>query len=415
LYHAFSFFLMGSMMGRKAASELKALAVGRIAEPGLHFVGVVPGLALNVTASGARSWILRAMVGGKRRDMGLGGYPAVTLADAHRLARDAREKISFGADPIAERLAARSELAAARVRDKTFSECAALFLAGRADGWRNAKHRAQWESTLATYAAPHMGTLLVRDVDTPHVMAALRPIWTTKTETAARVRGRIEAVLDWATVQKLRSGDNPARWKGHLEHLLPAPAKVATVAHHTALPIDDVPPFMSALRAMPGTAARALEFAVLTAARSGEVRGATWAEIDFVNSTWRIEAARMKAGKPHEVPLSAGALEVLKSFSRGADSEIIFTGQQGRPLSDMALTAVMRRMKIDAVPHGFRSSFRDWAAERTDAPRQVMEHALAHKLPDPTEAAYARSTLFKRRAALMQQWDEFCSGAAGIH
>lgn len=391
----------------KTAIELKALDVQRLTEPGLYFVGVVPGLALQVLPSGARSWVLRVMVAGKRRDMGLGGYPAVTLAQARDLARAAREKVKSGIDPIEESRAARSAQAASRAAALTFEQCALRYIEANASGWKNAKHAQQWRNTLEQHAFPVMGKLLVRDVALSHVLAVLEPIWQTKTETASRLRGRIETVLAWATVRKYRQGDNPAQWRGHLDKLLPKPSKVADVEHHAALPIGSMGAFMASLRAADGMGARALEFVILTATRSGEVRGATWPEIDLEAKVWTIPAERMKAGKEHRVPLCDAAVALLKALPRMAGTEVVFPGTKGQPLSDMTLAAVMRRMKVDAVPHGFRSTFRDWAGERTNHPREVIEHAMAHRLKDKAEAAYQRGDLFEKRRRLMGDWAAF--------
>jgi len=393
----------------KATIELNPVEVKRLTVPGLYFVGVVPGLALQVLPSGARTWLLRIMVAGKRRDMGLGGYPAVTLAQAREKAREAREKVKQGIDPIEEGRAARSALAATRAAALTFEQCARKYIEAHKTGWKNAKHAGQWVNTLEQYAFPTLGSLLVRDVGLSQVLAVLEPIWQTKTETASRLRGRIEAVLDWATVRTYRSGDNPARWRGHLDKLLPKPAKVAKVEHHRAVPVGEVGAFLVKLREQAGMGARALEFAIVTAARSGEVRGATWAEIDTAAKVWTIPAARMKAGKEHRVPLSAGALALLAALPRMAGTDYVFSAPRGGALSDMTLSAVLRRMNADAVPHGFRSTFRDWAGERTAHPREVIEHALAHLLKDKAEAAYQRGDLFEKRRHLMDDWAGFLS------
>lgn len=391
----------------KAATELKALDVQRLTAPGLHFVGVVPGLALQVLPSGGRTWILRAMVAGKRRDMGLGGYPAVTLAQARELARAARERIKAGHDPVTEAKAARSAQAASRATALTFQQCAEKYIAAHKSGWKSEKHAQQWTNTLDQHAYPTLGQMLVRDVGLSHVLAVLEPIWQTKTETASRLRGRIESVLDWATVRKYREGENPARWRGHLDKILPKPAKVAKVEHHAAMPVDDVAAFLGRLQTQEGMGARALEFTILTASRSGEVRGATWTEIDLKAKVWTIPAERMKAGKEQRVPLSAQAVEVLQALPRVAETNIVFPGAKGQPLSDMTLTATLRRMEIDSTVHGFRSTFRDWAGERTSHPREVIEHALAHQLKDKAEAAYQRGDLFEKRRRLMDDWAAF--------
>jgi len=347
------------------------------------------------------------MVAGKRRDMGLGGYPSVTLAQARDLARAAREKVKAGIDPIEEGRAARSAQAATRAAALTFEQCAAKYIEANKAGWKNDKHTQQWGNTLAQHAFPVMGKLLVRDVALSHVLAVLEPMWQTKTETASRLRGRIESVLDWATARKYRSGENPARWRGHLDKLLPRPSRVAKVEHHTALPIDEVGAFLARLRQLDGMGARALEFAILTACRSGEVRGATWTEIDADAKTWTIPAERMKAGKEHRVPLSDAALALLKALPTMAGTDVVFPGTKGQPLSDMTLTAVLRRMEVGATAHGFRSTFRDWAGERTAHPREVIEHALAHQLKDKAEAAYQRGSLFDKRRRLMDEWAAF--------
>lgn len=393
-------------MSRKA-TELGALAVSRLRDPGLHAVGGVSGLYLQVTASGARTWILRATMGGKRRDMGLGGYPDVTLAEAREKAREARAKIEQGIDPILERERALSLLKAEQAKSMTFEAACKALIDAKIDEWRNAKHRAQWSSSLETYAYPVIGKLQVGDVGQAHVLSVLQPIWKDKTETANRLRGRIEQVLDWAKVRGFREGENPARWRGHLDKLLPAPAKIARVVHHKALPIDAMPGFMAALRQRKGIAPRALEFLVLTAARSGEVRGATWQEIDMDAAVWTVPADRMKAGKEHRVPLSPQALALLAGLPRVHGIELVFPAPRGGQLSDMALTALMRRMELDAVPHGMRSTFRDWTAERTNYPREVAEMALAHTIGNAVEAAYRRGDLFTKRAEIMFEWARF--------
>lgn len=397
----------------KKARELSALEVGRLKAAGMHAVGGVSGLQLQITDAGARSWILRATVGSRRRDMGLGGFPDVTLAQAREKARAAREQIAAGIDPIEAGRAARSALIASQISAKTFEQCAHAFIDAKEAEWRNPKHRDQWESTLKTYAFPKLGSMLVRDIALPHIMSVLEPIWTTKTETASRLRGRIESVLDWATVRGYRQGDNPARWRGHLDKVLAKPSKVAKVEHHAALDVDSVSAFISALRKMEGMGARALEFAILTAARSGEVRGATWDEIDIKARIWTVPADRMKASKEHRVPLSKAVLKLIEALPRLEDSPYVFAAPRGGMLSDMSLSAVMRRMEVDAVPHGFRSTFRDWAAERTAYPGEVVEMALAHTIGDKVEAAYRRGDLFDKRRRLMEEWATFCAQPSG--
>lgn len=395
-------------MPRKA-QELGALAVSRLSAPGTYAVGGVAGLVLQVSSSGARSWILRTMVATKRREIGLGGFPDVTLSKAREKARELRAQVAEGVDPIEARKTARSRLAASQASAITFEDATGRYIAAHEAGWRNAKHAAQWRSSLANYAFPVLGSMLVQDIALPQVLEVLEPIWKEKTETAVRVRGRLEAVLDWSTARGYREGLNPARWRGHLDKLLAAPSKVAKVEHFAALPADALPAFMKDLRAREGISARALEFVVLTAARSGEVRGATWAEIDLDAATWTIPGDRMKAGKEHRVPLTAAAVSLLQALPRITDVDTVFPSSRKAALSDMSLTAVLRRMKVPAVPHGFRSTFRDWCAERTNYPREVAEMALAHAVGDKVEAAYRRGDLFEKRRRLMEEWTAFCA------
>ena len=390
----------------KLAKELQALAVSNLSAQGFHFVGCVQGLALQVTG-GSRAWVLRATIGGKRRDMGLGPYPEVTLAQARDKAREARELIRQGIDPIGRQQAAQSAMRAAVAEALTFKECAEKYIKAHRAGWKNAKHAQQWANTLEQHAYPVLGALLVRDVKLPQVLAVLEPIWATTNETASRLRGRIESVLDWATVRGLRDGLNPARWRGHLDNQLVRPSKVNKTEHHPALPVGDVGAFMVRLRAAEGMGARALEFAILTATRSGEVRGAAWSEFDLAEKVWAVPAARMKAGKEHRVPLSAEALDLLATLPQGKPEALVFKAPRGGVLSDMTLAAVLRRMEVPAVPHGFRSTFRDWASERTNYPRDVAEMALAHTIGDKVEAAYRRGDLFEKRRVMMAEWAQF--------
>jgi len=391
----------------KKARELSALEVKRLVEPGFYSVGGVAGLHLQVTKTGARSWILRILVGNKRRDVGLGGYPDVQLAQARDKARDVREKVAQGIDPVAERQSARSALLAQQMRSITFKQAATEVIKKKQLEAGNIKHAQQWQNTLETYAFPVLGRMAVADIELVHVKQALEPIWTTKTETASRVRQRIEAVLSWATVHGHREGDNVARWKGNLDTILPAPAKIAKVKHHRALDIDDAHQFMVNLREREGVAARCLEFVILTATRSGEARGATWSEIDLANRLWIIPASRMKAGREHRVPLSDAALNLLESQPRRSDKDFVFPAPRGGQLSDAGMSALLKRMGVDATPHGFRSTFRDWAAERTSTPHHVCEMALAHTIKNEAEAAYRRGDLLAKRAKLMQDWAKF--------
>lgn len=399
----------------KKAPELGPLAVSRLTKPGLHFVGGVAGLALQVTESGARSWVLRAKMGGKRRDKGLGGFPDVTLAGAREAARTARAKIKEGIDPIEEAKAAKSALVASRAKDVTFEKCAETYIETHEKGWKNAKHRAQWVNTLSTYVYPQFGKLLVRDVELAHVLSVLEPIWTTKTETASRLRGRIESVLDLATARGYRSGLNPARWTGHLEMMLASPKKLTKEKHYPAVPVAQVGTFAAQVRRVPGVGSKALQFALLTAARSGEVRGAVGSEFDFEAQVWTIPAERMKATAEHRVPLSRAALKLIQAQPRIEGTDLIFPSPKGGQISDMTMSQVMRRLKFkDAkgevcVPHGLRSTFRDWCAEHTNYPRDMAEMALAHKIPDAVEAAYRRGDMLEKRRRMMNDWAAFCA------
>jgi integrase len=392
----------------KVAHELSPLEVRRLTSPGFHAVGGATGLYLQVSDSGARSWVLRIKIGDKRRDLGLGSFADVPLARAREKAREKREEIGRGRRPHHGRARGTAALRAAAAKLVTFDECARRVVAMKAVEFKNAKHAAQWPSTLETYASPVVGKLPVAAIELGHITEILAPIWTTKTETATRLRGRLETVLDYATVHGLRSGSNPARWKGNLDAVLPKPAKLKRVQHHRALAIDEMPAFVAELRRRDGIAARCLEWVVLTACRSGEARGARWSEIDVKARLWTIPGQRMKAGKSHRVPLSAEALALLDALPRMAGTDLVFPAPRGGQLSDMALLAVMRRMGVDAVPHGARSTFRDWCSERTAYPRDVAEMALAHTIGDKVEAAYRRGDLMEKRRRMMEDWARFC-------
>ena len=391
----------------KIATQLSDRAVAAIKKEGRHAVGGVPGLMLRVSA-GHRGWVLRIMVAEQRKDMGLGPYPEVSLSEARIKARRIHDDLREGLAPLAPSKASRMAVAAHAATEKTFRWCAAEFLKSKSGGWKNPKHRQQWENTLETYAMPHLGSLTVSLIDLPHVLECLNPIWQEKNETASRVRGRIESVLDWATVSKYRAGENPARWKGHLDKVLTAPSKTKKVKHYEAIPVDHLPQFMEGLRKQHGLAPRALEFVILTAARSGEVRGATWSEINPNTNIWTIPAERMKAGVEHRVPLSSAAVDLLKKLPRMEGTDLVFPGLKKQPLSDMSMTLVMRRMQSTAVPHGFRSTFRDWAGERTNYPRELAEQALAHTLVSKVEAAYRRGDALEKRRVMMEDWATFC-------
>lgn len=395
----------------KKAKELSALVVSRMKEPGRHAVGGVDGLHLRIIGN-SKAWTLRVKIGDRRCDIGLGPYPEVSLSDARETARAYRKKVREGVDPLQERQQARAALRIERAKSKTFRDCADAYIEAHKAGWKNAKHAKQWGATLETYAYPKFGSLPVASIDTALVQDVLRPIWATKTETASRLRGRIESVLDWAKVNAYRDGENPARWRGHLDKLLPARNKVQKVEHHAALPYAEVGAFVADLRKREGTASRALEFGILTAARSGEVRGAKWGEVDLVGKVWTIPGERMKAGREHRVPLSDAAVALLKAVPRMKGSDYVFPAPRGGALSDMALSAVLKRMERSGLTvHGFRSTFRDWAGETTAYPREVIEHALAHQLKDKAEAAYQRGDLLAKRARLMGDWAKYCAKA----
>ena len=408
-------------MGRKAEG-LTALKV-KNAKAGRYGDG--NGLYLLVRSAETRFWVFRYTVEGRMREMGLGRAgaddAAVPLAKARTLAADLLKQVRAGVDPLDQReadaKAAAAEAQRAAIRGTTFRTVAERYLDAHEKSWRNPKHRMQWRNTLDTYAHSHFGELPVGEVRTEHVLAALEPIWRTKPETATRVRGRIESVLDYATARDWRAGENPARWRGHLANLLPARDKVAPVEHHAALPWGEIAAFLKGLGAQGGVSAKALRFLILTAARSGEVLGARWGEIDQGARIWTVPATRMKAGREHRVPISEAALVVLAEMRklRTVDSgeAFVFPGAQpGRPLSIMAMTMVLRRMKrADLTVHGFRSTFRDWVGEATGTPREVAEAALAHNLADKTEAAYARGDLFTKRRRLMDDWAIYCETA----
>ena len=391
----------------KVARELSPLAISKLTNPGTHAVGGVAGLSLRVYDAGQRAWVLRTMVAGKRREFGLGGYPTVLPASARDRARATLDKIFAGLDPTEEKQRQRSALRAAKAKAVSFSKVAEQYIAQHEAGWKNPKHAAQWATTLATYAYPVIGSVTVANVDTPLVLKVLESIWTEKTETASRLRGRIEAILDYATAKGLREGPNPARWKGHLALTLPAKRRVAPVEHHKAIPVTEMPSFMKQLRQICGVSARALEFLTLTAARSGEVRGMEWDEVDLVNKIWVVPAIRMKAKREHRVPLSDAAVLILNRIKQENDGLLVFPGAKGKELSDMSLTSVMRRMGIDAVPHGLRSSFRNWTAEMTAYPNEVAEMALAHTVSNAVEAAYRRGDLFEKRCRMMDDWASY--------
>jgi integrase len=368
------------------------------------------GLYLRVAEGGSRQWVFRYRTNGRLRDMGLGPVHTLNLAAARERARQARELRLDGVDPITHKRARIAALRAEDARAITFKECAEGFFVDHADTWRSAKHRGEWQSSLSRYAYPVIGSLPVGAIDTPLVLKVLRPIWNTIPESASRIRQRIESVLNWATAHHYRTGDNPARWDGRLEHALPSRRKVAKIEHHAALPYDEIASFVAKVRADTSVAARCLEFLTLTAVRMGEALSAEWSEIDFATRTWTVPARRTKANREHRVPLSAAAIAALESMQALRHSDYVFPGlHQGRPVSKNSVWRLAKQAASDgSTVHGLRSTFRDWAAERTNFPRDVAEMALAHAIPNAVEAAYRRGDLFEKRRRLMDAWAEFC-------
>src|SRR5262252_1858660 len=422
------------------------------AKAGMHADG--GGLYLQVTAGKEqgkfnKSWLFRYKLTRRERQMGLGSHKTISLKEAREEAERCRKLLKEGKDPIEVREAERAAQQTAKAKSVTFEWCATQYMKAREAGWRDAKHRQQWHNTLSTYAYPAVGKLLVGAIDTDLVMKILTPIWADKNETASRVRGRIEKILDWAKVNKHRSGDNPARWLGHLDHLLPPRSRVHKIEHHPALPYEHIPDFMAHLRAQEGLAAKALEFVVLTAARSGEARGLPWnGEINAADKVWTVPPLRMKGESEHRVPLTAPALAILEYMREVRQNDFVFPGDRADdPLSDMALTEVIRRMNEarekaglplwvdpkqgnrEIVPHGFRSTFKDWATDWAPSPseiveaakrgelieafpRDMIEVALAHRLDSKTEEAYRRTDMFKKRRRMMDEWARYCGSPA---
>jgi integrase len=386
---------------------LKALTISRPLKRGLYGDG--GNLWLQVSQGGTKSWIFRFMRNGKPHSLGLGPFPDISLNEARERAAECRKMLLHGIDPLEDKRARKTAAALDQAKSMTFSACADAYIAAHEMSWRSIKHRAQWRMSLATYAEPIIGGLPVQAIDIGLVMKVLEPIWKTKPETASRLRGRLESILDWATTRGYRQGENPARWRGHIENLLPKKAKVRRVAHRPAMHYAQMPAFMAELRAQDGAAARALEFAILTAARAGEVRGCRWQEIDLENGVWTVPGDRIKSGKEHRVPLPERAVEILREMKRFGGA-LVFPGRRGRQLGEHALVQLLKRMGHGAITaHGFRSSFRDWAAERTSYPREVAEMALAHTVGDQVERAYRRGDLFEKRRHLMDEWSKFCA------
>ncbi len=393
--------------------RLTTLKVEKVKKPGMYADG--GGLYLRVTAEGARNWVLRYMLDRKAHWMGLGPLALYGLAEARTRALDARKKRHDGIDPIKARRVERARQRLEAAKTVTLKQCAESYIAAHRAGWRNGKHAAQWSATLSTYASPVIGALPVQSVDTALVLKVIEPIWTAKPETASRLRGRLESILDFAKVRGYRDGENPARWRGHLDKLLPARFKVRAIEHHAALPYAEMPAFLPALREQEGAAAQALEFLILTAARTGEVIGARWSEIDLLDKVWTVPAARMKARREHRVPLSPRTLAILSGFQAargsGADSAFVFPGRKAeKPLSNMAFLMLLRRLgRADLTAHGFRATFKTWASERTAFQNEIVEASLAHVIGGKVEQAYRRGDMFEKRRRLMNDWAVFCN------
>lgn len=389
---------------RKAVASGKGKAI---------LLGDGGGLTLQISKTGAASWLYRYMRHGKPVGLGLGGHPEVGLKLARNKAEDCRRLLAEDRDPLGEKRAATAAAKVEKAKDKTFDECAAEYIGDHKAEWKNPKHLQQWENTLASYASPVIGIRPIGKITTADIKRILNPIWNTKNETASRLRSRIEAVIDWATAHELRTGDNPARWKGHLEHLLAktTPDQRAE-KHHAALPHAQIPAFMQSLTCQEGMSRWSLEFLILTACRTSEVTGARWDEIDEAAKLWTIPKERMKAGREHRVPLVDRALEILKEVKPFARGKFVFPGSKSdKPLSNMAMNMLLRRMDItDCTVHGFRSTFRDWVGEKTNHDFRTAEAALAHGLPDKVAAAYARSDLFEKRFSMMRDWANHCAG-----
>jgi integrase len=398
-------------------ARLTALTVSKLKKPGFYLDG--DGLYLRVSPVGTKSWTFRYRMNGRKtpRDMGLGSLADVSLAEARELAYGARKLIAGGTDPIEAKRESRANLALERANTITFKDATNAYIEAHSASWRNPKHAQQWPNSMEAYVYPTMGILPVGKVDVNHVINVLEPIWTKKPETASRVRGRVEAVLDWAKARGYRTGENPARWRGHLENLMPKPEKLARVRHYPALPYGEIGAFMEELKGQEGIAAMALRFLILTAARTSEVTGARWSEIDLGNRMWTVPAERIKTCKEHRVPLSVPALSILRKVKGDGKSKpdaFVFPGGRiNKPLSNNAMLALMKRMKREKITaHGFRSTFRDWCSEQTNCSRDVAETALAHAIDNKVEAAYRRGDLIEKRALLMEDWAIFCGTIA---
>jgi integrase len=392
----------------RTVNRIGALKVERLKEKGLHADG--GGLYLRIAEGGSKGWIFRYAKNGRTRDMGLGSVNALSLAQAREKAAECRNLIANDIDPIERRNLERATQAATAAKAMSFRQCADAYITAHEGSWSNPAHRQQWRNSLDQHVHPTIGSLPVNAVDTALVMNVLGPLWPKRTETASRIRGRIESILDWAKVSGYRSGENPARWRGHLEHSLPARSRIRRVKHYAALPYAQVGSFVATLRQDKSTASKALQFLILTGGRANEVLRATWDEIDLTTKTWIVPAERMKARKEHRVPLSADAMAIVKEMSRVRQGDYIFPGRKARPMSHMTLRVLAKKTAdLDVTNHGFRSSFRDWAAECTNFPREVAEIALAHQVGDETERAYQRGDLFDKRRKLMDAWAAYCA------
>ena len=403
-----------------SAKEVRDLTHGISADGkpynALHPVGGVAGLLLQAKPSGAKSWIYRTQVAGKRRNIGLGGFPDVTLSQAREKAREMREKIREGIDPVEHSKAVQRALKAAQMANITFADAMSKYIAMKSKEFKNPRQEQQWTNSLTTYALPHIGKVPVREIDLHHIKAVLDPIWEEKTETANRVRARMENILGWCAVHGYRSNENPAKWQGYLDEVYPSPEKIKKKAHFAALPVEKMPEFMRQIQKHTGTAARALEFLILTASRTNEVigdkrigkAGVTWQEIDLQRKVWTVPADRMKSGKQHKVPLTDAAVDLLKGMEQGKPDQLIFPGPKGDIPSNNFLSALLKRMDQPVTAHGFRSTFKDWAREYTAYADEVSELALAHVNSDATRAAYARSELIDKRRLLMADWEQYC-------
>lgn len=392
---------------------LNALTVQRLTKPGRYCDGY--GLYLQISKTVTKSWLFRFMLRGKSHEMGLGPIALVSLAEAREKVIDLQRILLSGQDPLEQKRIRHRQMVLETANEMSFDEAAAAYIESHSRKWTNQKHREQWENTLKTYASPTIGALAIQKIDTGLIMKVLEPIWARRTETASRLRGRIESVLNYATARDWRKGENPARWRGHLDKLLPKPTEVTKVEHHAALPFVDMGAFMATLRLQEGIAPRALEFTILTAARTGEALGAKWEEINFDEKSWTVPGSRMKHGRDHRVPLSDQAFRILEDLKKISVNEFVFPGQrQGKSLSNTSMLQVIKkRMNLKITSHGFRSTFRDWASECTSFPNDVVEMALAHTIENKVEAAYRRGDLFLKRRKLMLAWGNYCELCRG--